>query len=106
MIVEQKYLEQSKLDGKKKSYNLCFVATGGGFAGHKHSKSSKQKISESCKGRVVSDLSRKRLSDSLKGRVGGFVGKKQSVKWIKNHSKMMQLMWKKKRDEKRLSSIG
>jgi len=49
--LEQKYLDEAKKDGKR-CYNLSFLATGGGFGGHKHSEETKKRISKKLIGRV------------------------------------------------------
>jgi len=62
LMVEQKYLDHAKNDGKR-CYNLSYMATGGGFAGHKHSEESKRKTSEKLKGRISPMKGRKILPE-------------------------------------------
>ena len=94
LIVEQKYLEQSKSEHHKQCYNLSFHATGGGFVGHKHTRKSKRQMSEKLKGRIVSTETRQKLSNSLVGRKGGFVGKLHDEQWKKNQREKMRVYWR------------
>lgn len=63
LIIEQSYLDKAKNDGKR-CYNLSYKATGGGFAGHKHSEESKRKTSEKLKGRPSPMKGRKILLEN------------------------------------------
>lgn len=64
-LIEQKYLDQAKKDGKK-CYNLSFLAVGGGFLGKKHSEKSKRQTSEKLKGRPSPMRGRKILPEKNK----------------------------------------
>ena len=58
LSVEQRYLDEARKDGKK-CYNLSFLASSGGFAGHKHTEESKQKTSAKLKGRISPNKGKK-----------------------------------------------
>lgn len=91
-IVEQKYLDQAKLE-KRKTYNMTFTATGGGFLGHHHSEKTKKQISQKLKGRIISQYHRERISITQKGNKN-FLGKSHTNEWKKRQRLITKQMWK------------
>ena len=73
--VEKRLIAETKSTDRDKGYNLSLGGEAT-FFGLRHSEATKAKISEANKGRVVSFSTRQRLSESLKGK---FVGEKSPM---------------------------
>jgi group I intron endonuclease len=72
LIIEQKYLDKAKEDGKQKCYNLSFIASGGWNKGFKHKDSTKRKISEKLKGRISPNKGKKHPNQNFDQKIYTF----------------------------------
>lgn len=81
LLVEQKYLDLAKKEGKEKCYNLSYLAAGGGMLGHHHSEESKKKISEKMKGRPSPMKGRKRPEWITKYLAENYLKGEKNARW-------------------------
>lgn len=70
--------EQHYLDSLSPDYNICTVA--GNCTGRKFSKETREKMSKSASGRIVSEEGKRKRSEASKGSGNNFYGKKHTEK--------------------------
>lgn len=84
---EQYWLDYYRSYDMDKGYNICQYAST--TRGYRHSKESKQKMSDSTKEKLKDPL----IKAKVQGKNNGMYGKKHTNEWRKNHSGWLKNRW-------------